>query len=85
MMTEGPNVTRTRSKLILYGASWAAFILTLMVGADHMLGFVNDTRQTRESSRLFREEVAPLQIRTLNLVPDLNHTYLNAERPVTNG
>jgi hypothetical protein len=80
-MTQGPNNTRTRSKSLLYMALWMVFVATLVVGADDLLGFVDDTNQLRETSRLFREEVAPLKIHTLNLVPNLKHTYIDAERP----
>jgi hypothetical protein len=81
MMPQEMNSTRPRSKSILYGPLWVVFVAMLLVGADYMLGFVNNTGQVRETSRLFREEAAPLQIHTLNLVPNLEHIYRNAERP----
>ena len=77
-----PEMNPTRRRSLLYGLLCGALILTLMISADYLLGFVNGIRQVRESARLFREEVSPLQIHTLNLVPNLQHNYLNAERPL---
>ena len=80
-MTQSPNAIRTRSKFLLSLALWMVFVATLIISADYLLGFVNNTNQSRENSRLFREEVAPLKIQTLNLVPNLKHIYVDAERP----
>ena len=76
------ELRRSKKVVLIHRVLWTTFLLILLVGADYLLGFVNDTRQIRETSRLFREEVAPLQIHTLNLVPNLRHTYFLAERPV---
>jgi lysophospholipase L1-like esterase len=80
-MKTNPKVEPERHPF-LYRLLWVAFVCTLVFGADYLLGFFNDTGRVRESARLFREEVAPLQIHTLNLVPNLKHTYVDAERPV---
>jgi hypothetical protein len=82
-MTHASNETRTRARLVLYKFIWTALSLGLTACADYLIGFVNHTRQIRETSRLFREEVAPLQIHTLNLIPNLNHLYTDPERPPT--
>ena len=65
------ELRRSKKVVLIHRVLWTTFLLILLVGADYLLGFVNDTRQIRETSRLFREEVAPLQIHTLNLVPNL--------------
>jgi hypothetical protein len=65
-MKTNPKVQPERHPF-LYRFLWVAFVCTLVFGADYLLGFVNDTGRVRESARLFREEVAPLHIHTLNL------------------
>jgi hypothetical protein len=80
-MTQKVNDALTRSVSLLYIVGWTVFFFTLVVGSDYLLGFANGTNRMREESRLFRQEAAPLDIHTLNLVPNIKHTYNYPERP----
>lgn len=61
-------------RTMLWG-SLAAFTFIVIVVIDVLAGYVGDTASVRISARQFRSEAAHLGIRTLNLVPNINHRY----------
>jgi lysophospholipase L1-like esterase len=64
-------------------AYWGV-VTILVVGAfslgDFALGEFNETSAVREQARLFREEVDVLRTSTLNLIPNVSHTYTDIKR-----
>ena len=53
--------------------------LAFLILAEFVAGEWNETNGLRENARMFRAEVAPLRINTLNLIPSLDHRYSREE------
>jgi len=67
-------------KITLFRLALVCFLILLFLGLDYVGGFVDHTAIVRESSRSFRSEVAPLFLKTRQLIPNINHEYRVAER-----
>jgi Tol biopolymer transport system component len=60
---------------IFYSCLFLFFLAGLVIIADILAGQVRQTELIRESARQFREEAAPLFLKTRYLVPGVNHLY----------
>jgi len=57
------------------------FMIALIVAGDILIGQFNNIDEIRNTARQFREEAAFLRFPTKNMVPGLNHVYVDSDVP----
>jgi len=80
-----PMDKRHNTKLYWKILAFRLAIFSLVVGAwfllENFAGYWKNTEMVRQAARQFRSEASKLQIGTLHLVPNLEHSYKLTERP----
>ncbi len=74
-INEIPRCARSRFRTMVHWLILVFGTVTAIAGMDFVFGYVNAISTLRVSAQQFRSEVARLPIRTLNLVPNINHAY----------